>query len=146
MRECGECIVCCVYPRIDDPELEKPGMRHCPNLTLPGPEKENEVFYTGASCENCRIYENQPKMCADYHCAWRIGFGGRNDRPDKVLMLFDNAKEIGNCLQAKPLKDDQENTEEGKAVIARMSRSAERPVIVLNFYERRIQRIEGRGV
>jgi len=143
MRECGECVVCCVYPRIEDPELKKAPMKHCPNLALPYSEVTDVVYYTGGNgSKNCRIYETKPQSCA-YLCAWRQGHGDEDDRPDKSLMLFDNAKGIGNSLQAKPLKDGREETPEGKAIIDRMSRSTGRPVIVLNFYERRIQRIAG---
>lgn len=151
-RECGECIVCCVYPRIEDPDLQKEAMRHCPNLTLPTPTSEpggngaRTVFYTGASCQNCMVYAEQPKMCSDYKCAWLLGHGAEEDRPDKSLLLFDGAHGIKNSIEAKPLKDGQEATPEGKATIARMSRSTRLPIIVLNFYERKIQRIEGRGI
>ncbi len=146
MRDCGECFVCCVYPRINDPELTKPGMAHCPNLVLPGEVQENSVFYSGEGCENCRIYDNQPKTCSEYKCAWKLGFGDEGDRPDKSLMLFDNSSLIENTIQAKPLKNEQENSWQGKAAIDRISESMGLPVIVVNFYERKIQRIVGRGV
>ena len=85
-------------------------------------------------------------MCSRYNCAWKHGFGDEKDRPDKSLMLFDCAHGIVNSVEAKPLKDDQQNTPEGKAVIDRFSKSMDRPVIVLDFYERRIQRIAGSSV
>lgn len=141
-RECGDCIVCCVYPRI--PQLEKPPMTHCENLNLPGPVEPNMAYYTGSSEEgNCKIYKNRPPVCQAYKCAWLKGYGGEEDRPDKCLMLFDNMYEIENAVKAKPLKDGQELTEEGKAVIFRMSHSMQKPVIVLNFYERKIQSVAG---
>ena len=146
MRQCGDCIVCCVYPRIDDPELRKPGMAHCPHLTLPGSEEPNKAYYTGRSCKNCTIYEDRPRLCEAYECAWVLGAGDDGDRPDKILMLFDRSRDIGNALEAKPLRDNQESTPEGKAAIKRMSHSMNLPVIVLNFYERRVWRVEGRGV
>jgi len=146
MRECGECIVCCVYPRINDPELTKRGMQHCPNLTLPGEEVENSVFYTGATNHNCKIHSTRPKMCRDYRCVWLLGHGHKNDRPDKSLMLFDNSSGIENTIQAKPLKDNQENSKEGMRAVENMSKSLNLPVIVVNFYERKIQRIVGRGL
>jgi hypothetical protein len=146
MRECGECIVCCVYPHIIDNDLKKEGMSHCPHLTLPGEEKQNEVYYTGASFKNCKIFSNQPKVCAKYWCSWRLGYGGEDDRPDKILMLFDNSRGIENTQEAKPLSNNQEETPEAMEAINRISHDLKCPVIVLNFYERRIKRIVGRGV
>lgn len=145
-RDCGECIVCCVYHIIDDPNLKKPAMTHCPNLTLSDPIEKNVLQYSGSDCGNCKIYNERPKMCKEYKCAWKRGFGNEEDRPDKVLMIFDCAHRISNSIEAKPMRDKQEITPEGIAVIDRMSKSMDRPVIVLNFYERRIQRIVGRGI
>lgn len=146
MRSCGDCIVCCVYPRI--PELGKGGMEHCVHLSLPGPETTDARYYTGDSCGNCKIYDSpeKPACCSKYNCAWRAGFGSEFDRPDKVLMLFDSSKGIDNCLEAKPLRDGEESTQEGREVIDRMSKSIGKPVVVLNFYERRVVRIAGRAV
>lgn len=141
-RECGDCIVCCVYHRI--PQLNKPPMTHCENLDVPGPIEPNMVYYTGPSKRgNCTIYKERPKVCQEYQCAWRQGYGGDEDRPDRCLMMFDNIHEIENAIKAKPLKDGQELTKEGKAVIARMSTSTGKPIIVLDFYERKIQSVAG---
>lgn len=145
-RECGECIVCCVYPTVDDPSFSKPPMTHCENLSLPGPVEKDTVFYTGASCRNCKIHSSQPKVCREYLCSWRQGYGDEGDRPDKSLMLFDCSHGIVNAVEAKPLRDGQQNTPEGKELIERMSISMQRTVIVLSFYEREIERIEGRPV
>lgn len=145
-RSCGDCIVCCVYPRIEDPELTKVGMKHCPNLTLPGLEESNRLYYTGESCENCKIYDRRPKMCEAYQCAWRRGLGADGDRPDKVLMLFDNSGLIENALQAKPLREWQEDTPEGREVIERMSKTSGKPVLVVSFYERKLKRVVGKGL
>ena len=35
-RPCGECIACCVLPKIDTPELRKPEGQVCPNCTGSG--------------------------------------------------------------------------------------------------------------
>ena len=146
-RSCGDCIACCVYLRIDDEKLQKAGMTHCPHLTLPGPIKEDEIYLTGDSCKgNCSVYSDQPKVCDNYKCAWLLGYGNEEDRPDKSLILFDTAHQIENCLEAKPLAPDQEDTEKGRAVINRMSCSFGVPVVVLNFYEKKIKRIVGHGV
>ena len=147
-RNCGDCIVCCVYSRIDVPEFQKESMTHCPHLKLPGPIKENTIYYSGAGLKNCKVFgtDKHPKCCTDYDCAWKKGHGLEEDRPDRTLILFDAAHHIDNALEAKPLKEFQEETEEGKEVIDRMSKSTKMPVIVLNFYERTIQRIVGRGI
>ena len=144
MRTCGECIACCVYCKIECPELSKKAMTPCPHLTLPGPPLEDAVYYTGASeAGNCGIYEDRPEMCRAYDCAWLQGYGDDGDRPDKALMLFDRSHAIDNALEAKPLAPGHEDTPEGRAVIDRMSVSTRLPVVVLNFYERKIQRIAG---
>jgi len=145
-RDCGECIACCVYPSIDDPELKKDSMTHCPNLTLPGGATPGRVFMAGTKCGNCKIYPTRPKTCGNYTCAWLQGYGDEDDRPDKSLILVDNSKRITNAFEAKPLAPNVESTLEGKATIDRMSASMGVPIIVLNFYERRIKRIAGRGV
>jgi len=144
-RKCGDCISCCVYLRIN--EIEKPPMSHCVHLSLVGPTKKNEVYYTGKSkCGNCTIYKTRPPVCAEYKCTWLEGYGDEGDRPDRSLILFDNTKKIGNAITAKPLAYLQEESEEGKKTIERMSRSTGKPVIVLNFYERRVKRIVGEGL
>jgi len=149
-RSCGDCIACCVYLRIESPELNKKPMEHCPYLTLEDPVQDGVAQYTGASKEgNCSIYcekSKRPECCGGYLCAWRAGHGADEDRPDRSLMLFERSKMIGNALEAKPIKDGQEDTTAGRETIDRMSVSTGFPVIVLNFYERRILRIAGRPV
>jgi hypothetical protein len=146
MRTCGECVVCCVYQRIDDPELKKDAMVHCKHLDVVVPEDDRIKEYSGKSCNNCKIYDHQPKMCGEYRCAWLAGFGDEGDRPDKSLMLFDCSHGILNSVEAKPLKHKHQETQEAQEVIDRFSKSMDRPVIVLDFYERRIQRIAGSSV
>lgn len=158
MRTCGDCIVCCVYPSIESPELDKPAMHHCPHLRLPesttnglenGATSHNEVFYSCDGLENnCQIRNvgSVPECCLGYRCCWLDGFGAEYDRPDKSLLLFDRGKRIDNAIECKPLKDGQEDTLQGREQIARMSRSTQKTVIVLSFYERRIRRIAGKPV
>ena len=56
-RECGDCNVCCVVPKIDEPALQKlPGCR-CPNALGDG---------------SCAIYEQRPRTCRDFYCGWRL--------------------------------------------------------------------------
>jgi hypothetical protein len=137
--------VCCVYPRIN--VLDKPPMQHCEHLRLPGPARFNEAYYTGGNgCENCKLYDERPDVCKAYTCAWLQGHGDEGDRPDRSLMLFDRAHNIGNALSGRPLLEGAADTDEGRAVIDRVSRMAGQPVLVMTFYERRIVRIAGRGV
>ncbi len=146
-RDCGDCIVCCVYQGIK--ELDKGAMVHCPHVRLPGPTKKNQVYYTGVSTNgNCKIdnSDSRPECCSGYKCLWLMGFGNEDDRPDKVLMLFDYTHRIENAAEGKPLKDGQEETEVGRQVIDRMSVTSGKPVVVTTFYERRIKRVAGRAI
>jgi hypothetical protein len=45
MRTCGDCIVCCVYLKIDVPELRKEGMRHCPHVKADEPEVRDTTVH-----------------------------------------------------------------------------------------------------
>jgi len=145
-RSCGECIACCVYPHIDEPELKKDNMVHCQNLSLPEDPPPGILFMGVDKCQNCKIYPDRPKTCSNYTCAWLQGYGADDDRPDKSLILVDNSKRITNAFEAKPLAPNVESTPEGVEMINRMSASMGVPIIVLNFYERRIKRIVGRGM
>lgn len=119
-------------------------MMHCSNLTLPGPVENNLAYYSGLSNDgNCESYCSRPDVCRKYTCAWKLGYGNEEDRPDRCLILFDDSHGIDNAFEAKPLKDGQELTKEGEEVINRMSKSIGKPIIVLNFYERRIRSIVG---
>lgn len=146
-RTCGDCTVCCVYPRIKDGDLDKPAMIHCPFLSVPNKPVENQVFYTGKYSENnCTVYntDKKPSCCTDYKCLWLEGYGDEEDRPDKSLMLFDRIRNIENSIHAKPLKPDHEKASESRELIDKMSREAKTPVIVLDFYKRRIVELVGR--
>ena len=142
MRECGDCVACCVYYRIS--EIDKKGMQPCSHLNIEKPPK-NIAYYTGNSkCGNCKVYDIKPNVCTEFDCLWKLGHGSEEDRPDKSLILFDRSKKIENAIEAKPLKPDQEITSEGREVIRRMSISTGMPVIVLNFYEKLVKYIAGR--
>lgn len=52
-RSCDTCSLCCILPDID--ALEKPANAVCHHCT-PG--------------LGCRIYEDRPQLCADFHCRW----------------------------------------------------------------------------
>jgi hypothetical protein len=56
-RTCGSCNICCVVPKIDEPELQKlPGCR-CRNALTSGV---------------CAIYETRPTVCRNFFCGWRL--------------------------------------------------------------------------
>ena len=71
-RECGECTVCCVTPRIE--EFQKPENVACKELKAGG---------------GCGIYTSRPDVCRDWYCMWRI-MPQLDDswRPDKCRILL----------------------------------------------------------
>jgi hypothetical protein len=78
-RACGGCVVCCITPILDDPEIQKAAgvrCRHC-------------------SGSACKIYENRPQPCRGFFCGWRLHSGlGDEWRPDRsgVLILVEVRK------------------------------------------------------
>lgn len=66
-RPCGECSACCT--------------------TLEVPAAQTKV---GETCQHvapgcgCSIYASRPKDCREYACAWKLGLGSQEQRPDKV--------------------------------------------------------------
>lgn len=72
MRKCGSCHVCCVIPH--QPEIDKKAGVRCPNLD---------------TCGKCEIYDERPKLCRQYQCAWLEGAGKKADRPDKSGVLVE---------------------------------------------------------
>lgn len=66
-RPCGECSACCT--------------------TLEVPAVQTKV---GEKCQHqregggCSIYASRPKDCREYACAWKIGIGSPEQRPDKM--------------------------------------------------------------
>lgn len=70
-RPCGECKACCTVMGV--PEFEKPVDTPCKHLCVTG----------------CGIYEARPVSCQQFECAWRLGIGTLDQRPDKLgLVLF----------------------------------------------------------
>lgn len=79
-RTCGECNVCCIALRIEEPELQKKADVRCPNLSE---EK------------GCSIYNDRPDVCRTWYCGWRIlPFLEDDMRPDRtrVLIKFDGSR------------------------------------------------------
>ncbi len=99
-RDCGDCTVCCVVPRIDKPEIQKASGAACKNCTAGG----------------CAIYETRYPVCRSFYCAWRtVDIFGPEWRPDKSGVLayvetegiadgFDLGTGIGLMLVGNPLK------------------------------------------
>jgi hypothetical protein len=72
-RSCGDCIACCVVPKIDTPELRKPEGVVCPNCTGKG----------------CAIYDRRPAVCHDFNCGWkRIASMPAEARPDQSGIMI----------------------------------------------------------
>lgn len=73
-RECGACTVCCIWPTIDVPQMQKLAGTVCRN------------------CDNgCAIHPTRPQVCRDYFCAWRqLEFLDESWRPDNsdVVLQF----------------------------------------------------------
>lgn len=146
-RSCGDCIVCCVYLKIDQPELQKPALSHCKHLCLKNPVKKNELQYsTDGQTENCRIYENRPTVCKGYSCLWVQGHGDEEDRPDKSGILIDTLHSIENAIECKPIGPGFEDRPEAVAAIERISRSTNKVALVASFYERKFSRVVGRPI
>lgn len=142
-RECGTCIACCVYWRVRI--LDKPPMVPCSLLNVIQPKQKDTVFFTGIDERGgCSVYET--RLCPKYTCAWLDGYGEEEDRPDKVLMMFDDKNCVTNAYLARPLKPGQETVVEGVEVINRMLKSIKKPIVVLNFYERQIVRVVGEPI
>jgi hypothetical protein len=99
-RDCGDCTICCVYPTINKPEIQKLSGAACRHCTGHG----------------CAIYDTRPPVCRSFYCAWRtVDIFGDDWRPDKSGVLayvetegisedFDLSTGIGLMLVGHPLK------------------------------------------
>ncbi len=162
-RTCGECVVCCVYPSIDQDGVTKQALTPChkliggdklmpPIVMEPGPKKDMPLFeskHYRLPGLNCSIYKTRPGCCSDYRCAWLNGYGDENDRPDKVGVVMDTISPAGvieNALIAKPLWFGAEDEKPALDAMMRMSHSAGVPVLVLQFTEFKLLRVIGKGV
>lgn len=99
--------------------------------------------------DNCTIKSTQPSVCTGYKCAWLQGHGEPDDRPDRSGVLVDDVNQtgnIGNALIAKPLWFGADDEPDGVRAIRNISRSAECPIMVLQFTEFKLLRVVGRGV
>jgi len=74
-RSCGSCTVCCVEPAVV--ELNKPCGVACQNLA------------PGGGPNACMIYEQRPKSCATFRCAWLCDEGMPDKfRPDRCGIML----------------------------------------------------------
>lgn len=87
-RECGECTACCVNLLIKDKDFEKPADVACTHMVEKG---------------GCKIYNDRPLVCRDWHCAWRfMAQLGDDWRPDRSGILL-RSDENGIIFQ--PIRD-----------------------------------------
>ena len=71
-RSCGDCTVCCTWPTINKPEIQKVSGATCKHCTSGG----------------CAIYETRFPVCRGFYCAWRtVDIFGDDWRPDKSGVL-----------------------------------------------------------
>ena len=99
-RDCGGCTVCCVFPTINKPEIQKLSGARCRHCASTG----------------CTVYDSRPPVCRAYYCAWRtVDIFSDDWRPDKSGVLpyvetegisedFDLSTGIGLMLVDNPLK------------------------------------------
>jgi hypothetical protein len=67
-RDCGDCTVCCTWPTINKPEIQKSSGATCKHCTAGG----------------CGVYETRYPVCRSYYCAWRtVDIFGDDWRPDR---------------------------------------------------------------
>ena len=66
-RDCGACAVCCTWPTIDKPDIQKRSGTTCKHCTGSG----------------CGIYETRFDVCRRFYCGWRtVDIFGPEWRPD----------------------------------------------------------------
>ncbi len=154
-RECGNCTACCVYFPVH--VMASPAYEPCKRLKACREVKKDKegmplmkpFNYQLPTEHNCTDYDGRPEICSGYACAWLKGFGEDGDRPDRCGIIFDqNAPEmiIEDAFIAKPLWLEAPHEARGKQAIENMSRSSDLPVMVLEFTERRLLRVVGRGI
>ena len=74
-RECGNCNVCCIIGAV--PELSKPAHTPC-------------EYIEECNAGSCGIFDTLflPKVCQDYECSWKRGYGAENDKPNMNKVMF----------------------------------------------------------
>lgn len=79
-RTCGGCTACCKTHGVK--ELSKPGGAWCEHCDVG---------------QGCKIYSERPNSCQQYKCAWLVGIGLEEYRPDKTGIVpdFKSLPDIG---------------------------------------------------
>ena len=76
-RQCGDCAVCCIVTKIDEPELQKPAGAPCAHLIPRG---------------GCAIHALRPDTCRAWFCGWRhlaqLGDEWRSDRAGVMISFI----------------------------------------------------------
>lgn len=75
-RQCGRCTACCTSTEVE--VLRKPSGVACQHLREDG--------------GGCGIHATKPADCAAYICAWRMGFGRDDERPDLVGFVLEASR------------------------------------------------------
>ena len=145
-RECGECVACCVYLNINKSDFKKPGLTHCPYLNLTNPIEKNVLQYsTDKPCPGSLFgKEKRYDICREYECAWKMGYGAEEDRPDKSMILADRARGIENAIECKQLAPGAADTEAGMNACLRFSRDTDCVALVFTLGEHRLKKVLGR--
>ncbi len=120
-RSCGDCDLCCTVHGVTG--VTETGER-CKNLrsgTVTLLDMHMETSHHPQS--GCAIYANRPKMCREWFCAWRLGLGTDDDRPDRAGFIpdFVASNYVRFCFDTARLE-----TEEGGAIVDRAQDLAER--------------------
>jgi hypothetical protein len=118
-RRCGECTLCCTYPRIGAPDgtdWKKPWItcKHCLG-------------------RKCSIYEDRPDPCRQFECLWLIDtFIPKKFRPDKVNAFFVESKE-GNAFIVHCSEKNKRIITGGKSRFSKylLGLASANPVVVL---------------
>jgi hypothetical protein len=138
MRQCGECVACCVSPEIA--ELGKPWKVACPKLAT------EEVAPSQLSgCNNCTIYTTRPEPCVKYSCAWMEGYGEDGDRPDLCGMLIDRREDVKGAPTAKALWRNASSEPAAQSALRRMSEDIGKPLLVARIQDFAIIEVVGSG-
>lgn len=92
-RDCGDCTICCTWPTINQPEIQKVSgstCKHCVKVPLTseassrGPDAASNGEAVRAVRSGCGIYDKRYPVCRRYYCAWRtVDIFDDSWRPDK---------------------------------------------------------------
>ncbi len=108
-RECGNCNVCCILPRIT--ELNKAENIACQHL-------RSDLPVLG----QCSIYNERPASCSGFQCLWLQGhIGGEAHRPDKFGIMWTISK--GDVYQAWEVFEGSANTEKVRYMLNKIAQS-----------------------